>query len=290
MLKLYDLKKHLYHCTKCNIDLYGEEEKENHLNESHDIHDLHHSLEWLVIIPGMDHMRYNVAKAIFNIYWKPYFEPISVLLGYESPSALLVAHNCTDLHKSDQVLAAFMKSGSEVLVRIYLEYCKKEKKDISADGFFQYIDACDNPNIKLLQVAVFTHTLGYFVMKSGIRKCNYDYFHCGKQMVMPLFFFGNHPIYRKLCLYYDFDLACMPGYMYEEIRRTIGLRIEDKGNLEEDDNGEHFDFVVEAVNKRIKNNLSWAPSYLLWLAACRTYDLACSMTKNMNAWFSFSRF
>ena len=85
---------------------------------------------------------------------------------------------------------------------------------VSVDGFFEHIDKSSNPNIKLLQIAVFSHTLGYFILKAGIRQCNYSYFHCGKQLVMPVFFANNHPQYRKLNLYFDFDMALMPEYMY----------------------------------------------------------------------------
>ena len=160
---------------------------------------------------------------------------------------------------------------------------------MSVDGFFEYIDKSNNPNIKLLQAAVFSHMLGYFILKAGICQCNYSYFHCGKQLVMPIFFANIHPQYRKLNLYFDFDMALMPGYMYNQIKRTIGLKEEDKGSLDDESNGEHFDFIVECVNKRLKSNLSWAPSHLLWLSACRTFDFALSLSKNMNRWFKFIR-
>ena len=77
--------------------------------------------------------------------------------------------------------------------------------------------------------------------------------------------------------------------LYNQIKRTIGLKVADKGSLDDESNGEHFNFIVECVNKQLKSNLSWAPSHLLWLSACRTYDFALTLTKNMNRWFKFIR-
>ena len=77
--------------------------------------------------------------------------------------------------------------------------------------------------------------------------------------------------------------------LYNQIKRTIGLKVADKGSLDDKSNGEHFNFIVECVNKQLNSNLSWAPSHLLWLSACRTYDFALTLTKNMNRWFKFIR-
>ena len=77
-----------------------------------------------------------------------------------------------------------------------------------------------------------TYFLGCFLMKAGIRKCNFQYFMCGKDMVSPVFFAFNHPHYRKLSLYFDYDLALMPEEMYDHVRRTIGIRLSTvRGNL-----------------------------------------------------------
>ena len=116
--------------------------------------------------------------------------------------------------KRIRCLQHFLISGSWILIKNHVEYCKETNKRVSVDGFFEYIDKSNNPKIKLLQVAVFSHTLGYFILKAGIRQCNFSYFHCGKQLVMPVFFANNHPQYRKLNLYFDFDMALMPEYMY----------------------------------------------------------------------------
>ena len=41
--------------------------------------------------------------------------------------------------------------------------------------------------LQLLYDVVFRYVLGCFVMKAGIRKCNFQYFMCGKDMVSPVF-------------------------------------------------------------------------------------------------------
>ena len=101
-------------------------------------------------------------------------------------------------------------------------------------------------------------------------------------MVSSIFFYANHPLYRKIYLYFDMDVAMMPDYAYTIIKQTIGMKTTEKGC--------QIDFHVEAVNKRIKAGLTWAPSYYLWLAACRTYSVATSLTKTMNKWFNYKRY
>ena len=60
-----------------------------------------------------------------------------------------------------------------------------------------------------------------------------------------------------------------------------------KGN--EDSPSEAYDFVVEHINKKIKSNLSWAPTKKLWLTATRAFNFTESLLRNVNKWFSFSR-
>ena len=110
-------------------------------------------------------------------------------------------------------------------------------------------------------------------------------------MVAPIFFFANHPMYRKIYLYFDVDTALMPDFAYSMIKRTIGLKTTDKGCRDDDKSVcEHYDFVVETYNKLIKQSLSWAPSLYHWLSACRTFNIAAVMTKNLNKFFNFKKY
>ena len=78
------------------------------------------------------------------------------------------------------------------------------------------------------------------------------------------------------------DMALMPDFAYSMIKRTIGLKTADKGCRDDDQLVcEHYDFVVESYNKLIKQSLSWAPSLYHWLSACRTFNIAAVMTKNV---------
>ena len=87
------------------------------------------------------------------------------------------------------------------------------------------------------------------------------------------------------------DMALMPDFAYSKIKRTIGLKTKDKGCMEDGEAVcEHYDFIVENYNKLIKQSLSWAPSLYHWLSACRTFNLASAMTKNLNRFFNFKRY
>ena len=97
--------------------------------------------------------------------------------------------------------------------------------------------------------------------------------------------------YQKIYLYFDMDMALMPDVAYSMIKRTIGLKTADK--CDRDDNQsvcKHYNFVVESYNKLIKQFLSWGPSLYHWLSACRTFNIAAVMTKNLNKFFNFKRY
>ena len=137
-----------------------------------------------------------------------------------------IAFGVHDLHKADQVLGAFLDSGSQTLVKFYKEN-KPGDGEFNFEDFEMFIAANSDPNIRLLYDVVFKYTLGYFVLKGGIRKCNFDYFMCGKQLVAPVFFGFNHPQYRKLYLYVDTDLATMHEPMFQKMKQ-VRVRVHGK--------------------------------------------------------------
>ena len=133
------------------------------------------------------------------------------LLGFASPKALNYAHECHDVHKSDQILASFLESGSQTLAKLYVS--QSTKPDLP--GFRKYLDDIKNVNLKFLRDAVLTHTLGYFVFKNGVRSNDYERVMAGKEMFCPVIFNGNHPNYRRLLMYLDLDLAQMPSFLQD---------------------------------------------------------------------------
>ena len=157
----------------------------------------------------------------------PYFKNIFIQLGFESPAAQNVAFSCADLHKADQVLGFMLESGMQVLVQLYLNSLSNGETE-SAESFFAYVENTENVNIKLLRDVVLRYCLGYFMLKTGIRKNYFAYFSTGKDLVAPLFFGMNHPQYRKIYLYWDFDVTMMPKSMYDHIKETIGVLVENK--------------------------------------------------------------
>ena len=122
------------------------------------------------------------------------------------------------------------------------------------------------------------------MLKGGIRKNNMTYYLCGKNLLGQLFFTGNHPMYRKLYTYMDYDMACMPEYMWNTVSNTIGVKVQGRGGVDDDDTAENYDFCVEDINKKLKNSMSWAPSKMTWLIACRTYNLCVSLSKKACKW------
>ena len=178
-----------------------------------------------------------------------------------------------------------LQSGSEIVVKHYHE---AHPGDWSEENFFNFLSNTKNENIKLLGEVTFDHALGYFILKSGIRQCNFEYFWAGKTLAKNLFFSKNHPQYRKLTLFLDFDLAQMPETMYSQYRSTVGVRVEGKGSSEEPI-CKNFDFIVEWVNKALKQHLSWAPTHKTWLTACRSFNFMRDLKSNLDKYLPFSR-
>ena len=108
-------------------------------------------------------------------------------------------------------------------------------------------------------------------------------------MVKNLFFAKQHPLYRKLNLFLDLDLAMMPPDMYQQYKSTVGLKVEGKGGSDMF-TCKNFDFFVEYVNKALKNNLCWAPSFKTWLNTCQSYNFTNDLLSNFNNWQPLSRF
>ena len=93
---------------------------------------------------------------------------------------------------------AMLDVGIELLVKHFMETSCLEK---NAENFQQFLLISKNPNVILLKEVVLDYILGYFMIKAGVRACNFGYFMAGKALVLPLLFARNHPLYRKLTLY-----------------------------------------------------------------------------------------
>ena len=99
-------------CKLCGEDFYGKDLVTKHFADVHNdsVPDYYPTFDWLCVLPGVDHLRMNAAKSIVNTYWTAYFKAIFIELGYESPSALIVAQSCSDLHKTDQAVGKHQRN------------------------------------------------------------------------------------------------------------------------------------------------------------------------------------
>jgi hypothetical protein len=76
--------------------------------------------------------------------------------------------------------------------------------------------------------------------------------------------------------------------MLETCNNTVGVLVEGKGN-EVDQIAEAYDFCVEDLNKKLKTNLSAAPTSTTWLIACRTLKFFENMNKKMSKVLKYFR-
>jgi hypothetical protein len=100
-------------------------------------------------------------------------------LGYTSPKALQIAKDATDLHQADELIAAMLETGSEVLAKHYVDTCGGFG---SCQGFVEFLSSSCKPNICLLRDIVYEYCLGYMILKGGIRQNDKNYVYCGKDL------------------------------------------------------------------------------------------------------------
>ena len=53
---------------------------------------------------------------------------------------------------------------------------------------------------------------------------------------------------------------------------------------------EGFDFTLEYINKKVKENLSWAPTNIMWLTSVRMYNFTMNMVKSYMKWLPSLRY
>jgi hypothetical protein len=135
-----------------------------------------------------------------------------------------------------------------------------DDQDKTSSKMLTFLENHQNPNIKLLYESVYVYSLGYFILKAGIRKNDHLYAWYGEDLLAHLFFTQNHPLYRKLILYMDIDCILMPNFMQAQIDSLVGIKAAGKG-CETDDIGENFDFLVEYINNKNGQPLSGAKQF-----------------------------
>ena len=57
------------------------------------------------------------------------------------------------------------------------------------------------------------------------------------------------------------------------------MKGQEKGQI-----GEAFDFVVEYINKKVKENMSYGPTDVVWLTACRMYNFSKNQVDGLTKW------
>ena len=80
----------------------------------------------------------------------------------------------------------------------------------------------------------------------------------------------------------------MPEFMLDQVKNTVGVLIEGQGSVN-DYCGENFDFKLENTNKQLKSGLSWAPTYSMWLSACRCFNFMRSITMKLKNYLQLDR-
>ena len=67
-------------CDPCGKDFHGYDLLNKHIEEAHRedkaVPRIYPTFGWICVLPGLDHLRMNVAKSIVNTYWVAFFKSI----------------------------------------------------------------------------------------------------------------------------------------------------------------------------------------------------------------------
>ena len=129
-------------------------------------------------------------------------------MGWKSEKALQCALNCSDNHKTWQLINAFHYGSMMELVRPYVIDSVQKCVGCSAHGFLSFVKQFDqnnsNGNYMYLFEMVCRYTQGLMNIRAAIRRNNPQLLKSAKWMTKELFHGRNHPKYQEIEIYETF--------------------------------------------------------------------------------------
>jgi hypothetical protein len=230
--------------------------------------DIGHKLLYghLLLVPRAGHIEKNFLLAIFKLCRYVFLEYLANCLGFRSKRAKDFALGCSNHHVAWQMLTISLEALARELLYVYVQDCQQRDIQPTTNGFSPWREKeVFNPNFNLIHDIVFNLLLGLKCYRSGIRRNNTDYALAGRQKVAPIMYLGKHAIYQQLLLT-DMKIRVEAP---EEVRDYI-RRNEAFSRTGDSTRGEGGDYVTEAENRTLKNNLPpGVPTEESWRVASR---------------------
>ena len=223
------------------------------------------TLQNLLLVPGLGHFEMNMTRAIFKLLWDVVIEDLADLLGFRTIRAKESCKNCSDHHKSFQIVQILLFGTMDEIIVPYARKCISNSQQPTLPGFIQFIQSSNDPNYRFLTSVICTYVLALYIFRCGVRKNNQRFILAGRCKFSELFFGLNMTTYQEIDFRDTKMRTILPDdlSMFMQTNEAFSL----SGSLF---HGEGGDFVLESFNRKIKRLLPpGLPSDKDWTRVCR---------------------
>ena len=259
-------------CSVCEAGLLGIEEAQKH-EAQHCSSGVKpkflKEFDWIFLLTGEGHYEMNLMKSFMELNWNVFMKVFAEAMGWTSEKAQKCALNCTDNHKTWQMLLIFHIGTLLELVKPYVEYCFAKSIQTTAEGYISFVKTkTDSANYMYLFEMACKYSQGIINMRMAIRRNNHLLLQAAKWMTKELFHGRNHPRYQDIEIYEQFVFQILPDELAAFVQSHCS--VSKSGHLSR---GQGFDFILEEENKTVKNWLKrGVPTDRTWFTTCRNHQ------------------
>ena len=228
-----------------------------------------HEFDWVVLMPGLLHIEMNISKPFFSLNWSIVLCEVVKLLAFKSEKSLMYARNCSDHHKTWQILEIMYIAIADELLVPYVRHARENGQQTSVESYWKWNEDICNSNYIYMQQIVFTFLHSMMLFRSGVRNLDSLAAESGKRKLGKLFYTRNHPRYHRIMVLDKLCRTLMP----DEIKHISDYSFSTSRNNRRG----HYqggDVCLEEINK---NGKSWVTQHGVssneeWLKVFRNLD------------------
>ena len=200
------------------------------------------------------------------------------VMGWRSEKAQQAALNCTDNHKTWQMILTFYLGILLELVKPYVEKCIKDQTESSVEKIISFVKSQNAiANYMYIFEMVCKYVQGLMNFRAAIRRNHFHLLKSAKYMTRQLFHGQNYPKYKDLEMYEQFVQQIMPNDLISFF--DFHCDLSKSGNASK---GQGYDFVLEEENRTVKSCLKrGVPTEKVWWVTCRNHQFLKDVRKRV---------
>ena len=243
--------------------------------------------DWIVLKVGDGHYEMNLMKSFMDINWHVCMSELAKRMGWKSEAAQKSAKNCSDNHKTWQLLNVFHYGTMLELIVPYVRDMNAQGHSLSVDGFLAYAKHREelghvNYTYMLLMVTRFMQAIIH--LRMGTRRNNCLLVESAKLMSKELFHARTHPRYQQIEILDSFMRKAMPKDL-----RCFLEQHESVSKSGHPSKGQGLDYLLEETNKQVKK---WmvrdVPSPESWQIVIRNVTTLTALEQQLRQSLSLS--